>query len=482
MSKQKSSNILEPFVDIFCDAGAVIWKYSSKFACNKLGIKTEQDKKEEAERIETMMRENAEEEKLRIEKEIESRNTLLIGDRTLNFNELFFNCGLKNKLKDMPVLEEVKNYKQVDIYSFKLPTGVTVSTVQQKIEEIADFFEIPIMNIKLEKKNGMMDIAITKENLYREVFNYEEIHFKDSKHPNNLKFPLGHFINQNYMHRLLSIDLASDDNPHTFIGSSTGGGKSNLIRTILLNWIMTKTPKELELFLLDGKGGTDYVIFEKAPHVFMNKCFFHPQDVLEILESNTKEILRRNQEFKNVKAKDYDEYVKNGHKMPRRVIIFDEYATFNTDKKVFDEIQKLAGGICARGRSAGIHMIIATQDGQKAVLDSMLKYNLKMKIGFRCDNEQHSINISGHTGLQTLKHKGVGRVFGLPVETDYIQFKAILSPSSSQIEKMINDKYKDCKPSTIKLIDGNYKEVSERSLLNKNNINLDKDSDEGWGD
>lgn len=477
---KSESNILVPLVDSLCEVGTLVWKMGSDIVCKKLGIKSEEQKKIEMEKAEELMKAKEQEEIRLKELEVETKNTLTIGDKKLNFNELFINCGLKNKLKDMPILEEVKNYPTVDIYSFKLPIGVTVTTVQQKIEDISDFFEVPQMNIKLQKKNGLMDIVITKENLYREVFNYSPIHFKDTKYPNNLKFVLGHYINQDYLQRMLAIDLANDDIAHTFIGASTGAGKSNLIRTIIINFILTKTPQELEIFLLDGKGGADYVVFEKSPHVFMNKCYSNPEDVCNILEDLNTEILRRNQLFKSVEVNNYNEYIKRGNTLPRRLIILDEYAIFKKDEGIFKKIQNFAGNITAQGRSAGVHMIVATQDGQKAVLESMLKYNLKTKIGFKCDNEQHSVNVCGQAGLQELKLKGVGRVFGLPRDEEYIQFKSTLAPSSEKMKKMIQSKYPNWR-ANIKLIDGNYRKITERELLNPY-YGEEEIFEEGWGE
>ena len=66
----------------------------------------------------------------------------------------------------MPQLINYKNMSTVDIFTFKLPAGVSVSKVRTKLEEVADFFEIEEMNIKIQKKNNKMDIIITKNNLF----------------------------------------------------------------------------------------------------------------------------------------------------------------------------------------------------------------------------------------------------------------------------------------------------------------------------
>lgn len=435
MANKKETNMLSPLIDSLWDVSSMACKSSAKIFCKATGIKTEEQKKEEQERISEMLKKREEDEKKRKEREVEMKNTIYIEGKQINFNELFFNCGLKNKLKNMPTLESVKNYKPVDIYSFKLPVGVTVSTVQQKIEDIADFFEVGQMNIKLQKKNGLMDIIITKDNLFNRVFEYEDMGLSGG-----LKIPMGHFVNQDYMEKMLVIDMSSDNVPHAFIGSTTGGGKSNFIRVMLLNWVMNKSPKDIELFLIDGKGGTDYVAFLKAPHIFMNKCFNYEGDIETILEGAITEILKRNQLFIDAGANNYSEYLEIGNKLPRRVIVFDEYAMYH-GKPEYSSIQSKVGKICSTGRSAGVHIIVATQDGRKEILDSMIKYNMPLKIGFKCDNAQHSKNISGHEGLETINRIGVGRAYGLPIDTEYVQFKTMKAPSSKEIMNMIKAKY-----------------------------------------
>lgn len=179
----------------------------------------------------------------------------------------------------------------------------------------------------------------------------------------------------------------------------------------------------------------------------MNRCFNNSAEIVGILEGSIAEILRRNQIFIESGCNNYNEYIetKKGD-MPRRVIVFDEYAMYHGSSD-YSSMQSKVGKICSTGRSAGIHIIVATQDGRKEILDSMIKYNMPLKIGFKCDNAQHSKNISGFEGLETINRIGVGRAYGLPINTDYIQFKTMKAPSSATIRGMIDEKYCETKRS-----------------------------------
>lgn len=368
-------------------------------------------------------------------------NKLISKDNSYNFNELFYNCGLDNKSKDMPQLINYKNMSTVDIFTFKLPAGVSVSKVRTKLEEVADFFEIEEMNIKIQKKNNKMDIIITKNNLFS---NEKVIDFYIPKlDKNKLMMPIGHYINKDYLEKFLAVDMSSGDIPHAFIGATTGGGKSNFIISVLLSWVLNYSPKDLEICIMDSQGGADYTTLLYAPHVKNNKCYSDIDEVHEILDDCLDELKDRQQKLVNTETKNAVEYRKKIGRMPFKVIIIDEYASFkDTEAKKGERITDKVATIAANGRKVDVHIIIATQDANQNSIDPTIKRVLPLRIGFKCANEQHSKNICEHTGLETLKVKGVGRAYGLPIDDQYVQFRAMLAPSSSKVKSMIKEKYK----------------------------------------
>lgn len=368
-------------------------------------------------------------------------NKLISKDNSYNFNELFYNCGLDNKSKDMPQLINYKNMSTVDIFTFKLPAGVSVSKVRTKLEEVADFFEIEEMNIKIQKKNNKMDIIITKNNLFsnEKVIDY----YIPKLDKNKLMMPIGHYINKDYLEKFLAVDMSSGDIPHAFIGATTGGGKSNFIISVLLSWVLNYSPKDLEICIMDSQGGADYTTLLYAPHVKNNKCYSDIDEVHEILDDCLVELKERQQKLVNTETKNAVEYRKGIGKMPFKVIIIDEYASFkDTEAKKGERITDKVATIAANGRKVDVHIIIATQDANQNSIDPTIKRVLPLRIGFKCANEQHSKNICEHTGLETLKVKGVGRAYGLPIDDQYVQFRAMLAPSSSKVKSMIKEKYK----------------------------------------
>lgn len=362
-------------------------------------------------------------------------NTLSFGSEYYDFNDLFFNCGLMNKDKNMPKLKNYKNMKTVDIYTFKLPSGITASKVRTKLEELSDFYEVEEMNIKIVKKNSYMDIIITRDNIFTKdkIINYY-IPNLDKK---VLQIPIGHYINKDYLEEILLANMSDGGLPHCFIGATTGAGKSNFIRSVLLSWIMNYSPKELGLIIIDSQGGADYTTMLNAPHVLNNKCHSDQKEVESILDRLAKEVKVRNELLIKEEVINSVEYRAKGKIMPHKVIIMDEYASFE-DRK---EIEKRVDKIASNGRKVSIHLIIITQDANKDNINPTIKRNLPLRIGFRAANDNHSKNICEQQGLETLKVNGVGRAYGLPLDDDYVQFKAILAPSSIEVKKMIRSKY-----------------------------------------
>lgn len=403
--------------------------------CKMVGYKSPQQKEFEKEQIEKKNLEREEQEK--------QLNRVVFEGQFFDFNDLFENCGLKNRKSQTPILKDEKHLNNVDIYSFKLPVGLTLSQVRGKIEEIADFFEVKIMDIQLRKKHGLMDLIVLKGDIFKEYFKFKPLPVSEG-----IKIPIGHFINSEYLEKMLVVDISHDNIPHVFVASTTGGGKSNFISVAIYNWILTKSPLDIEIFLLDGKGGADYAQFMEAPHIYNNKCYSQGEEVLEILEMLVSEIERRNNLFFNKRIKNYQEYSEKIGKMPYLMIIFDEYASYADDKNLYPKIQACVKKIASMGRSAGVHILVSTQDGRQAILDSMIKYNIPLKIGFKCENAQHSKNICGYEGLEQINVVGVGRVYGLPIETEYIQFKSLVIPDSESVMNTIKRKFSNYRKNT----------------------------------
>ena len=162
-----------------------------------------------------------------------------------------------------------------------------------------------------------------------------------------------------------------DQVPHTLIAGSTGSGKSNLLHILILSACWHYSPDELNVYLLDFKDGVEFAAYTRPvlPHARLVATQADPEYGLTVLAHLVDEIKRRNELFKARGGtriiRDYAAY-RSGfpqERLPRLLLIVDEF------QRIFD-----SDPICAvkyleiltkQGRSAGIHLIFATQTLRK---------------------------------------------------------------------------------------------------------------------
>jgi S-DNA-T family DNA segregation ATPase FtsK/SpoIIIE len=192
-----------------------------------------------------------------------------------------------------------------------------------------------------------------------------------------LRAPIGKITPTNDF--VLNLDEKDDAHgPHGVIGGTTGSGKSELLKTLVLSYALTHHPYDLNFILIDFKGGAAFNDLKGLPHVVgvitdIETHENYAERVILALNSEVqtrKEILKRAYERYGLDRLHIDEYKKLMVKqpLPRLIIIFDEFAEFKNRYK--DESQNLISIAC-QGRSLGIHLILCTQNPQSVVEESI---------------------------------------------------------------------------------------------------------------
>jgi len=123
------------------------------------------------------------------------------------------------------------------------------------------------------------------------------------------------------------------------------------------------SPDELRLYLIDGKDGVEFQPYRHLPHAEVVSLRSSPELSRSVLAKLIAEKERRNNIFAQVGVNDYTSYRVNGEtggKLPRILLLVDEYQElFEGDKDGIASNYLLQ--LSQQGRSAGIHMLLASQ-------------------------------------------------------------------------------------------------------------------------
>ena len=187
------------------------------------------------------------------------------------------------------------------------------------------------------------------------------------------------------------VDLVADG-PHGLVGGTTGAGKSELLRTIVAGLAANHDPDHLTFVLIDFKGGAAFDECAKLPHTvgLVTDLDEHlAERALRCLEA---ELKHRERVLRAAAATDLADYMRRpaaGEPLPRLVVIIDEFATLKAELPTF--IDALVG-VAQRGRSLGVHLLLATQRPQGAISES-IKANTNLRIALRVQDRSDSADI-----------------------------------------------------------------------------------------
>ncbi|MEU4426119.1 FtsK/SpoIIIE domain-containing protein [Actinoplanes sp. NPDC024001] len=193
---------------------------------------------------------------------------------------------------------------------------------------------------------------------------------------------------------VFTLDLIRDG-PHGLVGGTTGSGKSELLRSLVAALAANTDPSRLTFVLMDYKGGAAFDECARLPHTVGLVTDLDEQLGERALRALEAELRHRERRLREVRADNLIEYVRGGaaerDPLPRLVVVIDEFATMA--KELPDFLTALVG-IAQRGRTLGVHLILATQRPSGAVNDN-IRTNTNLRVALRVQDAADSVDVIG---------------------------------------------------------------------------------------
>lgn len=218
----------------------------------------------------------------------------------------------------------------------------------------------------------------------------------------------------------LELDLV-EHGPHALIGGTSGAGKSELLQSIVASLIHEYPPNRLTFLFVDYKGGASSVVFNTAPHTVGYVTNLDASLSMRALTSLRAELNHRMRMMEG-KAKDLPEMLERypDEAPPSLVIVVDEFATLV--KEVPDFVAGVVD-IAQRGRSLGVHLILATQRPSGSVNDNILA-NTNLRISLRMLDASESKTVIGVASAADIPLPLKGRAYAKLGPRDLIEFQS----------------------------------------------------------
>jgi S-DNA-T family DNA segregation ATPase FtsK/SpoIIIE len=196
--------------------------------------------------------------------------------------------------------------------------------------------------------------------------------------------------------------------PHLLIAGTTGSGKSVCITSITTCLVMSNTPEQLKLVMIDPKM-VELVRFNGLPHLY-GQVETDLERILGVLHWVVSEMDRRYRVLDETRSRNIDTYnnkerkKKDGEIMPRIVVMIDELADLMMMAPAQTEFTLVR--LAQMARAVGIHLVVATQRPSTDVVTGLIKANFPARMSFAVASSVDSRVILDMNGAESLLGNG----------------------------------------------------------------------------
>lgn len=300
---------------------------------------------------------------------------------------------------------------KVTQYTMKPPAGMALSKIAQHDKEL--MANLAVESVRIEapipgKSLVGVEIPNVKAGQVRLRSILESDEWKAKSAP--LMFAVGKDISG----KVVMADLAKM--PHLLIGGTTGSGKSVMMNTLIVSLLYRNAPSDLKLIMIDPKQ-VEMSLYDDIPHL-LTPIITESDKAVSAMKWAVNEMERRYKLMREEHVKNIIEYNKKmaknagktaedadgGEKMPYIVVIVDEMSDIMM--AAGKELEPPIVRIAQKGRAAGIHLVLATQNPVVKVVTGLIKANVPARIAFAVQNFTESNVMLGMAGAEKLLGQG----------------------------------------------------------------------------
>ncbi len=170
-------------------------------------------------------------------------------------------------------------------------------------------------------------------------------------------------------------------------------------------------PNEIQLFLLDYKEGVEFNAYAKEGILEHARLVSVASSVgfgVSFLSWLDKEMKKRGEMFKQFNVKDLSDYRKHGE-MPRLIVVIDEFQVLFSDSSTKDKerVEAYLTNILKKGRSYGVHLILATQTMHGPGINNSLMSQIANRIALPMDAEDSESILNDDVACELVRPEGI---------------------------------------------------------------------------
>ncbi|MEZ6014929.1 MAG: DNA translocase FtsK 4TM domain-containing protein [Planctomycetota bacterium] len=303
----------------------------------------------------------------------------------------------------------------VTMFELTVAQGTRMNKVTQLSQEIAGALKARSVRI-IAPIPGKSTIGIEVPNAKRRVVRISELVTQKAYDKEHMALPL--FLGMDAEGKSIVEDLARM--PHLLIAGTTGSGKSVCINTIIASLLLTRSPHDAKLILIDPKM-VELDMFRSIPHLEL-PVVTDMKQATNVLLWAVEKMEGRYELFQTAGVKNIKTYNALGEEklrermgeefneertprhVPYIVLVIDEMADLMMQSK--KEAEQAITRLAQKSRAVGIHVIVATQRPSTDVITGVIKANLPCRIAFQVASKIDSRVILDAMGAEKLLGQG----------------------------------------------------------------------------